>query len=167
MKFTVAAVAAFAGVAAAGFANVTTVTIPCEITTSEIVTAYTTYCPEPTTIVENTKTYTITKAGTVTITDCPCTRTKVQTTTTTTVCPVSSGTPVLPSTVTPITTITPPASSATGKTVTEECHSCTKKSVAPQNTTVPTTSVPQVNGAASFGVSGAVAGALAAAVYFL
>lgn len=50
-------------------------------TTTEVVTAYTTYCPFPTTIVENNKTYTVTKATTLTISNCPCTRTTVYTTT--------------------------------------------------------------------------------------
>ncbi|KAK0102894.1 hypothetical protein ONS95_000911 [Cadophora gregata] len=39
-------------------------------------TAITTYCPYPTEIVHNSKTYTVTKATTLTITDCPCTVTK-------------------------------------------------------------------------------------------
>lgn len=157
MKFTVAAIATFVGVASAGYANVTTVTIPCEITTSEVVTAYTTYCPEPTTIVEKNKTYTITKPGTVTITDCPCTRTKVETTVTVTTCPVISGTPVLPSTIKPVTSAPVATTSGAAKTTTPV--------VVPTNGTA-TTTVAQ-GGAAKVGLSGAVAGALAAAVYFL
>ncbi|KAH6716928.1 hypothetical protein BKA61DRAFT_314999 [Leptodontidium sp. MPI-SDFR-AT-0119] len=39
-------------------------------------TAITTYCPYPTEIVHNSKTYTVTEATTLTITDCPCTVTK-------------------------------------------------------------------------------------------
>ncbi|KAH7383729.1 hypothetical protein BKA64DRAFT_167712 [Cadophora sp. MPI-SDFR-AT-0126] len=39
-------------------------------------TAITTYCPYPTEIVHNSKTYTVTEATTLTITDCPCTITK-------------------------------------------------------------------------------------------
>ncbi|KAJ2892699.1 hypothetical protein MKZ38_009474 [Zalerion maritima] len=39
--------------------------------TTETVTAYTTYCPEPTTFCYEDKTYTITEATTLTITDCP------------------------------------------------------------------------------------------------
>ena len=39
----------------------------------DVVTALTTYCPEPTNIVTNNKTYTVTGATTLTITDCPCT----------------------------------------------------------------------------------------------
>ncbi|PBP25132.1 hypothetical protein BUE80_DR004051 [Diplocarpon rosae] len=42
--------------------------------TTEVVTKYTTYCPEPTTFVgPNSKTYTVTQATTLTIEDCPCT----------------------------------------------------------------------------------------------
>ncbi|KAL5317873.1 hypothetical protein ACEPPN_014973 [Leptodophora sp. 'Broadleaf-Isolate-01'] len=44
--------------------------------TTETVTRFTTYCPEPTTLVYNHKTYTATKDETLTITDCPCTITK-------------------------------------------------------------------------------------------
>lgn len=42
-------------------------------TVTETVTAYTTYCPIPTTFVQNSKTYTVTEPTTLTITDCPCT----------------------------------------------------------------------------------------------
>lgn len=66
MKF-VAALAFAAGVAAHA-KNVTY--------TTEVVTAYTTYCPGPTEIVHGDKTYTVTEATTLTITDCPCTVTK-------------------------------------------------------------------------------------------
>jgi hypothetical protein len=41
--------------------------------TTQVVTAYTTYCPVPTTISHGNKTYTVTEATTLTITDCPCT----------------------------------------------------------------------------------------------
>ncbi|CZS89447.1 hypothetical protein WAI453_002658 [Rhynchosporium graminicola] len=58
---------------------------PVWVTTTEVVKSYTTYCPAPTTIVQNSKTYTITKATTLTITDCPCTATKTYPGTTTTV----------------------------------------------------------------------------------
>ncbi|KAF2147273.1 uncharacterized protein K452DRAFT_217516 [Aplosporella prunicola CBS 121167] len=43
---------------------------------TEVLTAYTTYCPEPTEIAHNGKTYTVTEASTLTITDCPCTVSK-------------------------------------------------------------------------------------------
>ncbi|KAJ4306128.1 hypothetical protein N0V88_000924 [Collariella sp. IMI 366227] len=41
--------------------------------TTEVVTAITTYCPEPTEVTYGGSTYTITTATTLTITDCPCT----------------------------------------------------------------------------------------------
>ncbi|KAG4442791.1 hypothetical protein IFR05_001737 [Cadophora sp. M221] len=44
--------------------------------TTETVTKFTTYCPEPTTLVYNHKTYTATKDEVLTITNCPCTITK-------------------------------------------------------------------------------------------
>lgn len=40
---------------------------------TEVLTAFTTYCPEPTSIVHNGQTYTVTEATTLTISDCPCT----------------------------------------------------------------------------------------------
>ncbi len=52
-----------------GHHNVTTVT--------EVVDKYVTYCPEPTHLTFNNKTYTVTEACTYTITDCPCTVTRV------------------------------------------------------------------------------------------
>ncbi|KAF5665870.1 clock-controlled 6 [Fusarium heterosporum] len=76
MKF--AAALAFAAGVAAHAQNVTY--------TTEVVTAYTTYCPGPTEIVHGDKTYTVTKATTLTITDCPCTVTKPVFTTSAVVC---------------------------------------------------------------------------------
>ncbi|CAG9936923.1 unnamed protein product [Clonostachys rosea f. rosea IK726] len=43
------------------------------ITTTKTLTAYTTYCPGPTTLHFNGKKYTVTQETTLTITDCPCT----------------------------------------------------------------------------------------------
>lgn len=67
------AVVLFAGVAAASAAhhhhNATTIT--------EVVDVWTTFCPEPTHLTMNNKTYTVTEACTFTITDCPCTVTHV------------------------------------------------------------------------------------------
>jgi len=77
MKFL--AVAALVGAAAAAMhGNVTY--------TTEVVTAYTTYCPEATTLTYANKTYTITSATTLTITDCPCTVSKPVLTSTVTAC---------------------------------------------------------------------------------
>jgi hypothetical protein len=41
--------------------------------TTEVVTAYTTYCPAATEITHGTNTYTVTEPTTLTISDCPCT----------------------------------------------------------------------------------------------
>lgn len=78
MKFSVAAVVAAAAAVSAN-KNGTAVT-------TEVVTAYTTYCPGPTSIVHGNKTYTVTEATTLTITDCPCTITKPIITTSEVVC---------------------------------------------------------------------------------
>ncbi|KAF5247418.1 hypothetical protein FAUST_836, partial [Fusarium austroamericanum] len=47
--------------------------VPPVVYTTEVLTAITTYCPEPTTLTHGNKTYTVTKPTTLTITDCPCT----------------------------------------------------------------------------------------------
>ncbi|KAF5132209.1 hypothetical protein DV495_001516 [Geotrichum candidum] len=173
MKFSVAAVAAFAGAASAGFVNVTTVTIPCEITSTSVVKSYVTYCPEATTIVEGNKTIIVTEPGTVTITDCPCTRTSTKKTVTVTTCPVSNGTPVLPSTIVPITTHpveskpveTKPVETKPVESKPVETKPITTKQTPPaSNVTVPPVSQ---GGAAAVGVSGAFAGVVAVAAYFL
>lgn len=74
--------AAFLGLALVGvasahpsYSNATTSSNGISYTT-EIVTEIVTYCPSPTTIVQNHKTYTVTEPTTLTITDCPCTVTK-------------------------------------------------------------------------------------------
>ncbi|KAJ6783519.1 hypothetical protein PWT90_02050 [Aphanocladium album] len=75
MKFF-AATAALVGLAAAHNNATSTGEV---VWTTEIVTAYTTYCPAPTTVVVNNKTHTVTEATTLTITDCPCTISKPHT----------------------------------------------------------------------------------------
>ncbi|AOW05096.1 uncharacterized protein YALI1_E09438g [Yarrowia lipolytica] len=114
MKFSVATVAALAAAAYAQVSNSTLATTEAPVTSAapiesaenngtelttgtvsiiktetNVVTAYTTYCPYPTEIVEGNKTYTVTEATTLTITDCPCTRTTTVVTETITTCPVS------------------------------------------------------------------------------
>lgn len=69
--FSKAIVLALAGAAAAAAASNGTMT-----TITEVVDVYTTYCPGPTHLTMNNKTYTVTEACTFTITDCPCTVTK-------------------------------------------------------------------------------------------
>lgn len=69
MQFSAVAVAAaLVGAVSAGYYNGSA---PVYVT--EIQTAYTTYCPGPTTLHYGTKTYTVTEATTLTITDCPIT----------------------------------------------------------------------------------------------
>lgn len=58
-------------------ANAPTVCTKTESAVTTVVTAYTTYCPEPTTICHNGFCHTVTKATTLTITDCPCTITSI------------------------------------------------------------------------------------------
>jgi len=48
---------------------------PVYVTSTEIVETLTTYCPVPTTVVQGTKTYTVTEPTTLIITECPCTKT--------------------------------------------------------------------------------------------
>jgi carbohydrate-binding DOMON domain-containing protein len=98
MKFSVAAVLAVASVAMAHYnASVAY--------TTEVVTAYTTYCPGPTIITHSDKTYTITSATTFTITDCPCTVVKPVTTSSVVSCHTCGY-----NATTPITTAKPTAS---------------------------------------------------------
>ncbi|KAH9841205.1 Cell wall protein Sed1/Spi1 [Teratosphaeria destructans] len=66
---------------------------PPEFTTTEINTAYTTYCPGPTTFEHNNKTYVVTGATTITVEQC------------TGGCPVASSVPVVP--VVPVGPTTP------------------------------------------------------------
>lgn len=54
----------------AGFGNAQTGGTGSPTTTTKVVTAITTYCPSPTTLTYNNKTYTVTKATTLTITNC-------------------------------------------------------------------------------------------------
>jgi hypothetical protein len=72
MRFTAAlTVAAMAGVSAAhgSIEHPKNGTAPAYVT--EVVTAYTTYCPEPTEITHAGETYTVSEATTLTITNCP------------------------------------------------------------------------------------------------
>lgn len=86
MRFTAAVAAAtLAGVATASVAPKNG-TGPAYVT--EVVTAYTTYCPEPTEITHAGETYTVSEATTLTITNCPggCTVTKPATSSVVSVC---------------------------------------------------------------------------------
>lgn len=69
----------------------------CDVTTV-VVTALTTYCPEPTTLCTNEVCHTVTAPGTLTITDCPCTiATVVTRTAVATVAPQANDVGVAPS----------------------------------------------------------------------
>jgi hypothetical protein len=80
MQFKAVSVLALAATASAsyGYGNVSY--------TTEVVTAYTTYCPEATQLTYNGQTYTITEATTLTITNCPCTVSKPVYTTSSVAC---------------------------------------------------------------------------------
>jgi len=95
-----------------------------------VVTAYTTYCPAPTTVVQGNMTYTVTSATTLTIKNCPCTISYPATTytsktvtvyttycpapTTVTVGPVTTYCPTPGTYTIPVVTVTPvPASPPT------------------------------------------------------
>lgn len=67
-----AVAAAFAGVASAasGWAPQGT---SANVYVTDVVTAYTTYCPSATKLTHAGTTYTVTEATTLTITNCPCT----------------------------------------------------------------------------------------------
>ncbi|KAI9848461.1 MAG: hypothetical protein M1837_000256 [Sclerophora amabilis] len=90
MRFsTAASAAALVAGASASYSNAT---IPSgtgshPVYTTEVLTAFTTYCPSPTEIVHSSKTYTVTEATTLTITDCPCTVTKPISSAVVTYCP--------------------------------------------------------------------------------
>jgi len=119
---------------------------------TEVVTAYTTYCPAATIITHGTEEYTVTEATTLTITNCPCTITK----------------PVYTSTVTACTTCTtaypvpPPPVNVT--------YAATPTSYAVASTHPTTTAAATFTGAANraFAASGAgLAGLLGLAAYIL
>ena len=80
MQFTSAlAVAALAGSAAAWYPTSNSSSVIVDYVT-DVVTSYTTYCPEATVLTYNSVTYTITEATTLTVTNCPCTIVKPVTT---------------------------------------------------------------------------------------
>ncbi|KXS95486.1 hypothetical protein AC578_8797 [Pseudocercospora eumusae] len=124
--------------------------------TTEVVTEFTTYCPESTQITHGGVTYTVTEATTLTITNCPCTVTKPVYSSVVTSCstcvPSSPASPPYPSgnSTTPVSPNVPVKPTGTG-------------SYNPPSTTSPI--VPGYTGAAtkaSFGVLLAAAGFIAA-----
>jgi len=99
MQFSTATLIAVAATAVSAWYNGTEVT-------TDVVTAYTTYCPEATTITHGSQTYTATASQTLTITNCPCTITKPVVTSSVVYCntcaPTSS--PVYANTSAPVST---------------------------------------------------------------
>lgn len=141
MKFSVAAVLAVAaGVNA--FKNVTY--------TTEVVTAVTTFCPEPTQITFDGVTYTVTEATTLTISNCPCTISKPVTVISSVVCNTCG--PAAPKPTWPAKNATAPAVTPTGGVV------------------VPSAKPPQVTAGAGKAAAlsgGALAGVLGLAAFIL
>lgn len=154
MKFTVAAVIALAAGVQAHADNVTY--------TTEVVTAYTTYCPAATQITYGSKTYTVTEATTLTISDCPCTISKPVYTTSTVACstctaPASSSSvaPVYPTTYANSTVATSTVLATGGYTTSKASASGSASTTAAS--TVPTAGAGKtaaLSGAALAGVMG-------------
>ncbi|KAI4174774.1 MAG: hypothetical protein LQ346_008192 [Caloplaca aetnensis] len=130
MRSFIASAALVAGVAATHGNG----TAPVQYTT-EIVTAYTTFCPAATQITHGAETYTVTEATTLTITNCPCTVTK----------PVMS-TPVVycstcaPTSNAPVVPTSPAETHPVVPTTPVETHVTPITSVPTQAPVVPTTS---------------------------
>merc|ERR1712230_349173 len=103
MRFTAAVAAAgLAGAAVADHLSNSTMAA----SASDVVTAYTTYCPEPTKITHKGETYTVSEATTLTITNCPGGRTvtKPASSAVVSVCSTCSSAPVVPETTAPVET---------------------------------------------------------------
>jgi len=107
--------------------------------TTEVVTAYTTYCPAATEITHGDVTYTVSEATTLTITNCPCTLTH----------------PVYVSTVSSCSTCAP---AGTGAPYTVSNATVTTSTAAGTGTPIAPTSAPTFTGAANQVVAGAGAG---------
>merc|ERR1712232_1255618 len=108
MRFTAAVAAAgLAGAAtAAHMGNSTMAASASDVYVTDVVTAYTTYCPEPTKITHKGETYTVSEATTLTITNCPggCTVTKPASPAVVSVCSTCSSAPYVPETTAPAET---------------------------------------------------------------
>jgi len=154
MQFSTVAIAAFAATAAA-WSNDTVVY------TTEVFTAYTTYCPASTEITLGGKTYTATASQTLTITECPCTVTK----------PVSSA-PSVPTTSVPASVPVYVNSTVAATTAPVAPASKTKPAVGTTSAAGGATSTPSTISSSgankAFALSGAsLAGVLGLAAYFL
>lgn len=157
MRFSAVAVAGLAAVASAG--NVRrqvsgSAVAPAPVYTTEVVTAYTTYCPDATVLTVGPSTYTVTSATTLTITHCPggCTVTR----------PVTTALPTIPAKPTWV----PTGSAAPASNGTATGYTWTSPAPTASSSSGPTP-IP-AKGAASkttFGVAGAlVAAAVAVAL---
>jgi len=152
MQFKVASILALAATVSASYpaGNVSY--------TTEVVTAFTTVCPEATQLSYNGQTYTVSESTTLTITNCPCTISKPVYMTSSVVCSTCSAaptsTPVFYNTTAPVV----PASTPVGTV-----------GVTTYPASTPTPSTPTVNGAGNaIAVSGAgLAGLLGLAAYLL
>ncbi|RMX98250.1 hypothetical protein D0868_10197 [Hortaea werneckii] len=113
MRFTAAiAAAGLAGAAVADhMGNSTMAASASDVYVTDVVTAYTTYCPNPTKITHKGETYTVSEATTLTITNCPggCTVTKPASSAVVSVCSTCSSAPVVPETTAPAVETTPVA----------------------------------------------------------
>lgn len=153
MQFTtVATVAALAATVAAWPSNSSSVAVDY---VTEVLTSYTTYCPEATKVSFNGITYTITEATVLTVTNCPCTVVK----------PVTTSSVVAPTTAPVVysnSTATKPAVSVTAGSV-----GTTSVSVKASSTPTPS-AITASGGNKLFAMSGAsLAGLLGLAVYLL
>jgi hypothetical protein len=149
MQFTSAlAVAALAGSAAAYYPTYNSSSSVVVDYVTDVVTSYTTYCPEATVLTYNSVTYTITEATTLTVTNCPCTIVK----------PVTYSSAVTVPTSAPVY----PASNATATTYAVGTTSA-KATVTPTPSTITTSGANNL-----VALSGAsLAGLLAVAAYIL
>jgi len=103
MQFSTAvAVAALAATAQAWYPSNSSSVVVDYVT--DVVTSYTTYCPEATTLTYNSVTYTITEPTTLTVTNCPCTIVKPVTTSSVVYCSTRPSAPVYYNTTTAPTT---------------------------------------------------------------
>lgn len=136
MRSFIASAALVAGVAAHGNG-----TAPVQYTT-EIVTAYTTYCPAATQITHGAETYTVTEATTLTITNCPCTVTK----------PVISTPVVVPTSNAPVVPTSPAETHPVVPTTPVETHVTPITSVPTQAPVVPATSAVETHVSSVFPV---------------
>ncbi|KAL3233691.1 hypothetical protein RNJ44_03731 [Nakaseomyces bracarensis] len=138
------------------------------VTDVEVVTAYTTYCPEPTEIIHGNKTITVTAPTTLTVTDCPCTLTETRCETTpggvgTTKTLLPKPEPVVPTTVKSSTLAAEATTPVKSTTLAPQVSSQVKSSTLAAQASTPHVTL-HANGAAKVVSSGL---GLAALVFYL